>query len=246
MGLPGGSSPAAEKGSMKKKPVRRFTHRFIRRIAVKLGKLLLEADSEIASATLPKFGSAPRNLTIDLPRKIINPERIFVGNDVMLGPGSFLYALTRYPGKSMAPNYGNWNLQQFDSRIIIGNRVTATGYLQIASQREVKIEDDVMFASNVFINDALHGYEVGNVPYKYQKLWKIKPIVIEKGSWIGQNVVILPGVTIGEYSIVGANSVVTRTIPKWSIAFGVPATVRKTWNEAEAKWEFYTENRNGS
>jgi acetyltransferase-like isoleucine patch superfamily enzyme len=127
-------------------------------------------------------------------------------------------------------------VQKFDSKIIIGDRVTATGGLQIASQGEVIIEDDVMFASNVFMNDALHGYQDATEPYKYQPLWKIKPIMIGKGSWIGQNVVILPGVTIGELSIIGANSVVTKSIPKHCIAMGSPARVIKKWDGNTCEW----------
>ena len=126
--------------------------------------------------------------------------------------------------------------QRFDSKIEIGHRVTATGGLQISSLRKIIIEDDVMFASNVFINDALHGYKNATDPYKYQQLWKIKPIVIKMGSWIGQNVVILPGVTVGELSIVGANSVVTKSVPDKCIAIGSPARVIKKWEESTHCW----------
>ena len=211
--------------------------RILRRLTLKLGKLLFEANEKIAEITLPQFGNNPKNLRIDLPRKIINSERIFFGNGVMLGPGSFLYALTLYPGASMRQPGRNYKLQKFNSKIIIGNRVTSTGYLQITSQAEVIIEDDVMFASNVFVNDAMHGYEDGKIPYKYQELSRIKPIVIKKGTWIGQNVVILPGVTIGENTIIGANSVVTKTVPKQCIAFGAPARVNKKWSNDFKRWE---------
>jgi len=54
-------------------------------------------------------------------------------------------------------------LQTFDSKIIIGNNVTATADLQIAAASEVTIEDEVMFASNIHINDSFHGYETANV-----------------------------------------------------------------------------------
>ena len=47
-----------------------------------------------------------------------------------------------------------------------------------------------MFASNIHINDAFHGFETANKPYKYQKMFRISPIRIESGCWIGQNVVI--------------------------------------------------------
>ena len=216
--------------------IRKWIHRFINSLTVKAGLLLYEANDLIAVKTLPQFGNDPKNLRIDFPRRIINPERIFLGDNVMFGPGSFLYALTHYPGVSMQNPERKQKQQIFDSKIEIGHRVTATGALQIASQSEIKIEDDVMFASNVFINDAMHGYKNAIDPYKYQKLWKIKPILIKRGSWIGQNVVILPGVTIGELSIIGANSVVTKSIPKQCIAFGSPARIIKKWNTNAQKW----------
>ena len=216
--------------------IRKRIHGFINRLIVKVGSLLYEANDKIAVATLPQFGNNPKNLRIDLPRRIINPERIFFGDNVSLGPGSFLFAFKHYPGITMQNPERKQKRQKFNSRIKFGNRVTSTGGLQIASQSEIIIEDDVMFASNVFINDALHGYQNATDPYKYQQLWGIKPIVIERGSWIGQNVVILPGVTIGELSIIGANSVVTKSVPKQCIAIGSPARVIKKWNDDTQEW----------
>ena len=211
-------------------------HMLFYRLIVKLGLFLYKANDMIAVKTLPKFGNDPKNLRIDFPRRIKNPERIFFGDNVMFGPCSFLFALTHYQGVSMQNPERKQKQQIFDSKIEIGHRVTATGALQIASQSEIKIEDDVMFASNVFINDAMHGYKNAIDPYKYQKSCQIKPILIKRGSWIGQNVVILPGVTIGELSIIGANSVVTKSIPKQCIAFGSPARIIKKWNTNAQKW----------
>jgi acetyltransferase-like isoleucine patch superfamily enzyme len=59
---------------------------------------------------------------------------------------------------------------------------------------------------------------------------------IEKGCWIGEKVIILPGVNIGERSIIGAGSVVTKSIPAYSIAVGNPARVIKTWNKDSKQW----------
>ena len=94
-----------------------------------------------------------------------------------------------------------------------------------------------MFASNVFITDFSHGYDRADVPYKYQGLSRIAPVTIKKGSWIGQNVVILPGVTIGENVIIGANSVVRKSLPDRCIAAGNPAKVKKLWDEATETWK---------
>ncbi len=211
--------------------------RFFRRIIIKTGILLHQANKDIADATLPRFGNIPNDLTIELPRRIINPEHVFLGDNIRIGPGSCLNAITHYPPRSWLNNpQKDFNSQNFSPRITIGNRVTATANLQISSVSEVTIEDDVMFASSINITDGLHGYENANVPYKYQQIFRITPIRIKRGSWIGQNVVILPGVTIGELSIIGANSVVTRNIPDRCIAVGAPAKVIKKWDNANQKW----------
>jgi acetyltransferase-like isoleucine patch superfamily enzyme len=185
---------------------------------------------------LPKFGNKPTNLTIQQPRTICNPEHIFFGDDVWLGRGSLLIAITRYPGSSMVHPFIQQEVQHFTPTISVGSRVTATAGLQIAAMGEVTVEDDVMFASNINITDGLHGYESAYEPYKYQKMFRIAPIRVKRGCWIGQNVVILPGVTIGELSIVGANSVVTKSIPDRCIAAGSPARVIKRWDENSHQW----------
>ena len=199
--------------------------------------LIQERRHDIARITLPQFGNTPRNLKIDLPRNIVNPERIFIGNDVWLGPGTLLIALTSYPGPSMRdPNRKKQTTQSFNSKIVIGDRVTSTAGLQIAALSEIFIGDDTLLASNINITDGLHGYVNANEPYKYQSIFKIAPIVIKRGSWIGQNVVIMPGVTIGELCIIGANSVVTKSVPDKCIAIGRPARVIKRWKESTHSW----------
>lgn len=214
----------------------RLIRRLIRHFGVKLGILIHEVNHIVAYETLPKFGNNPTNLRIDLPRRIINPDRMFLGNNVSLGPGSFIIAVTLYPPPMMEHPEKKQHIQQFNSKIIIGNNVTSTADLQIAAQSEIIIEDHVMFASNIHINDALHGFENANEPYKYQKISRIAPILIKRGCWIGQNVVILPGVTIGELTMIGANSVVTKSIPDRCIAVGSPAKVIKKWDENTQRW----------
>ncbi len=190
----------------------------------------------VARKLLPRFANNPQNVNIDLPRNIVNPDRMFLGNDIYIGPNSLLLALTGYPGSTMQHPDKKGIQQAFDSKISIGSRVTSTGQLQVAAMSEVTIEDDVMFATNVNITDGFHGYSRVDEPYKYQEIINIKPIIIKQGCWIGQNVLIFPGVTIGEMAIIGANSVVTKSIPGRCIAVGSPAKVIKKWDEDKEAW----------
>ena len=208
----------------------------IRKISIYLGAHIHSLSDQIARSTLPKFGNTPKNIVISLPRRITNSENIFLGENVFLGPNTFLNPMTHYPTAWMKHPEIKQDLQQFNAKIIIGNNVSATGGLQISAQSTITIEDDVLFSSNVHINDALHGFEHANQPYKYQPLFRIAPIVIGRGCWIGQNVVILPGVTIGKHSIIGANSVVTKSVPAQCIAAGNPARVIKQWDQSSMQW----------
>ncbi len=210
--------------------------RIWRRLALALGVAIQRLQPAIAQATLPRFGNTPAEAHIDLPRRLLNPEQIFLGDHLWLGPGTFLYPLTRYPTAALQRPGAPLPETRYAGRIVIGQRVTATGGLQISAAREVVIEDDVMFASNVFVTDHQHGYATAEVAYKFQPLTEPAPTRIGRGSWIGQNAVILPGVTIGEHAIIGANSVVTRSVPARCMAAGAPARVVKHWSAEAQAW----------
>ena len=96
-------------------------------------------------------------------------------------------------------------------------------------------------ATNVFIVDCSHGYDKMGIPYARQGHSKIAPVIIRRGCWIGQNVVILQGVVIGEFSIIGANSVVTTNIPERCIAIGSPAKPIKIWSDDKQQWIKYND-----
>jgi acetyltransferase-like isoleucine patch superfamily enzyme len=219
------------------KLMRRFIGGWIRKISIRIGIEIERQKQIIAKTTLPDFANTSNNLKIDLPRRILNPERMVMGDDIWLGPDSLLIAHTHYPTVSMQGPDNREPIQTFDSVIRIGHRVTSTAGLQIAACTSVTIEDDVLFASNIHINDSMHGHDNIRTPFKYQQLSQAAPIHIKKGSWIGQNVVILPGVTVGAFSIVGANSVVTADLPDGSIAVGNPAKVIRRWNRAADRWD---------
>ena len=83
----------------------------------------------------------------------------------------------------------------------------------------------VAIARGVYISDHSHGFSHPNIPVRDQPLDRVAPVVIERGAWLGQNVVVMPGVTIGAGTVIGANSVVTRDIPPRVVAAGTPARV---------------------
>lgn len=186
--------------------------------------------------TLPRFATEAAGFEMRLPRTVVQPERMRIGRDVKLGPNSELKCQTVYPGGWMRHPSGEHVAQRFEPTLVIGDRVTATSALQVLAFASVVIEDDVMFAANVFIADGTHANARTDVPYKYQGVGPLGPVRIGRGSWIGQNVVVTPGVTIGEMAVIGANSVVVDDVPARAIAVGAPARVIRRWSEEDARW----------
>ncbi|MEM7283127.1 MAG: acyltransferase [Pseudomonadota bacterium] len=205
------------------------------RLITKLGVLLHHHEQAIARQTLPKFANKPERLVIERPRRIVQSGCMTIGDDVYLGPGGLLVGVTQYPGPENV-SAQEVTVKNFTPRISIGSRVSSTGGLQIAACDYVEIGDDVLFATNVNITDALHGYREVGMPFKSQAMERIRGISIGQGCWIGQNVVILPGTKIGHHCIVGANSVVSGEIPDRSIVMGLPGRVVKQWSDTENDW----------
>lgn len=112
------------------------------------------------------------------------------------------------------------------SRIGMGNVIIGPVY----------IGNDVILAQNVVMSGLNHGYEDVNIPPKDQKV-TTSPIYIEDEVWIGANVSIVAGVTIGKHSVVAAGSVVTKNVPQYSISVGNPAKVIKQYKFETKQWE---------
>ena len=104
--------------------------------------------------------------------------------------------------------------------VIIGSGVTVMNGALMMAAGGITIEDKVMIAANVQLISNNHD------PY-IRDILICKPILIKYGAWIGAGATILPGVTVGKYAIVGANSVVNKDIPDYTVAVGSPAKVIK-------------------
>ena len=202
--------------------------RFLRRVATVWGKIERHVKLFFDYITLPNFANCPRRCNIVRPRTITGSRDITLGENVSIGANSVLETLRHQKGLYPPTQDG--------PQIIIGDNVSATGDLQIWAACQVIIGDNVLLARNVFIADVTHCYKDVTVPYRDQGLWQSAPVKIGRGSWIGQNTVIQPGVTIGEFAIIGANSVVTKNIPDRTIAVGSPARVVKQWDETTQDW----------
>lgn len=111
--------------------------------------------------------------------------------------------------------------------IVFGYNCFCNTNVSITSMKKVSIGNNVKIANNVVIVDHDHDYKNNNVGYISD------PVTIGDNVWIGANVVILKGVTIGNNAVVAAGSVVNKDIPAFCVAAGVPAKVIKENKDGE-------------
>lgn len=121
----------------------------------------------------------------------------------------------------------------------IGNNVIIPGGTLISNypgnpESKVIIEDDVLLGPNVSIYSSTHLFNDTTKPIKDQG-YRVAITRLKKGCWIGINSVVLPGVTIGKNSVVGANSVVNKDVPDYTVVAGAPAKIIKNLLEDEGK-----------
>lgn len=115
----------------------------------------------------------------------------------------------------------------FCSKISIGKNVVIRPNTMLFADEyaTIKIEDNAMLGAGVHIYVNNHRFDRIDIPIIDQGYSPSKDVVVGVGSWIGANAIILPGVTIGRNSVVGAGSIVVKSIPDYSVAVGSPAKV---------------------
>jgi UDP-2-acetamido-3-amino-2,3-dideoxy-glucuronate N-acetyltransferase len=137
-------------------------------------------------------------------------QSLNIGND------TFIWQFTVVLSKAVIGNNCNVNCNCFiENDVIIGNNVTIKSGVQLWDG--IKIEDNVFIGPNVtFTNDLVPKSKV--YPKEFEKT------LLKKGSSIGANSTIIAGVQLGEMSLVGAGSVVTKSIDPYTVWYGNPAT----------------------
>ena len=123
---------------------------------------------------------------------------------------------------------GVWLTAPGEARIRIGSGTFLNLGVMVAAVELVEIGDHCMFANHCFVTDGNHRFDDPDTPVPWQGFTTKGPTRIRDNVWCGAGVVVTSGVTIGERSVIGANSVVTTDIPPYSIAAGAPAKVLRT------------------
>ncbi len=132
------------------------------------------------------------------------------------------------------PLHANWG----GHHVHFGNSVYANFNLTLVDDTHIYVGDYTMLGPNVVIATAGHPIlpELREKAYQYNM-----PVHIGRNCWLGAGVIVLPGVTIGDNSVIGAGSVVTKDIPSNVVAVGNPCKVLRPISEHDR--QFYFKNR---
>jgi acetyltransferase-like isoleucine patch superfamily enzyme len=175
----------------------------------------------LISSAFKEFGAGSR---IDPPFRFYGLNWISLGENVMVNGGCWMQVVPGHADDKTA-------------KLIIKSHAGIGMGAHISAARQVVIEEFVLLGRNVHISDHAHAYENISAPISQQGINRIAPVTIERETWLGENVLVLPGVTIGKHCVIGANSVVNTSIPDFSVAVGAPARLIKQYNRETCAWE---------
>jgi acetyltransferase-like isoleucine patch superfamily enzyme len=187
---------------------------------------LTKIYSSWVSLTYP-FASIGRDVSFHFTSKVSRQRaaRISLGNSVSIAEHAWLNVATDDPTGE-------------PTIVIDDNCIIAFGSI-ISAKNRIHLERDVNVAQQVLILDHNHAYEDIELPIIKQGVTKGGRIRIGEGSWIGHGAAILCSrgeLTIGRHCVVSANSVVTRSIPDYSVVFGMPATIIRQYDPETRAW----------
>jgi acetyltransferase-like isoleucine patch superfamily enzyme len=117
-------------------------------------------------------------------------------------------------------------LRCHEGTLTLGDKSNLARQVTVNCYLDVEIGDSALIADNVYISDFDHRFDDLTVPITQQGVAKSR-VRIERDVWLGTKVTVCRGVVIGEGTVVGANAVVTKDLPAFSVAVGVPARVIK-------------------
>lgn len=172
-----------------------------------------------------------KGLHLSRGAKIRGGKHIIIGENFQCGPNVWIEAVKYHMDIEYFP------------KIHIGEMVRFSDNVHLACTNKIIIGANVLIGSNVHITDHSHGIYTGKNQDDPELLAPVlralsndKEVIIENNVWLGDGVIVLPGVRIGRGSIIGANSVVTKSIAENVIAVGSPAVPIKMYNKKLKEW----------
>lgn len=172
----------------------------------------------------PMFKKLGKATAIRKPLLILNPHYIQIGEHVLIREGARLEAVITDPQKQPL--------------LVIGDRTTIEQNVHIVCHRKVVIGSQVTIAGYCTIMDVQHPYEDIHDPRSIVERMPQEDsfVEIQDGAFLGMGSVVLPNVTIGHKAVIGANSVVTKSVPDYCVAAGVPARILRRYDPDRGEW----------
>jgi acetyltransferase-like isoleucine patch superfamily enzyme len=191
-----------------------------------LPRVLTKINSFWLKLSYP-FASIGRNVSFHFTSRVSRQRagRVRLGNSVRLLESAWLSVATDDPSG--------------EPTIIIDDNCSIGYGTIISGKNSVHLERDILVGQHVVIQDHNHAYEDIHTPIINQGITEGGRIKIGEGSWIGRGAAILCSrgeLRIGRHCIVSANSVVTRSIPDYSVVFGIPATIIRQYDPERRAW----------
>src|SRR5206468_7300418 len=161
-------------------------------------------------------------------RRVNNPDQLFqrIAPNVKLGRRVKIFAFTNLYGCEIGDDVKIGAFVEIQKGAKVGNRCKISSHSFICEG--VILEEEVFVGHNVtFINDRYPRATNAEGRLQSEADWQCIPTLVKKGASIGSGATLLCGITVGEYAIVGAGSVVTKDVPPHSVVVGNPAKVLK-------------------
>ena len=169
--------------------------------------------------SIKKLGN---NYSIHSSVSFKNPKYMSIGDDFYVAEGSIIEA------------WDSYNDIYYTPEIIIGNNVRIGRHCHIGAINKIVIGDNCLLGSYILLMDHAHGKSIlsqTDIPPAQRDLYSKGSIILGRNVWIGEKATILAGVEIGDCSIIGANTVVTKDVPPYCVFAGNPGKVVKFINE---------------
>jgi acetyltransferase-like isoleucine patch superfamily enzyme len=172
------------------------------------------------------FGLASLGLgsAIQWPSKLHGRRSIRVGSQTLIRSYAYMDAISAYAGR------------QYHPAIEIGDNVYIGRHVYLTACDRIVISNGCVLSEHVYISDLAHGLDPQNGPIMKQPIESRGGVHLGPNCFLGYRAVILPGVSLGEWCVVGANSVVTRSFPAFSMIAGSPAKLVKVYAHDLRQW----------
>jgi acetyltransferase-like isoleucine patch superfamily enzyme len=174
--------------------------------------VLLEKTTPLTDEEKQLFAYFGEDAKILPPLRILNPQRIAIGDRTSIREGCHINAFIdlSFLMDYLAPEHrGDFAREQYlyDPRIEIDREVQIGRFAFMSCTRSIVIERQVVLSERVFIGDNNHSFSHPDVPIVQQPNTPGEPVIVGQGSWIGVGAALLAGTRLGRNCVVGANSV---------------------------------------